>query len=125
MYNKELNLTEEDILQENNIAVINAWKLQIEKELLNFQVYTSRFDHLNGNQKRYYTALNSMRKICKSKITAHINKLKEDGVWKSSRDIRTKRHLASVFMEEAKKILPPSIYKQILEVSQNKMKQTE
>ena len=71
-----------------------------------------------AKQKQYISSLLGLKQLCKSKIDEHLNELKERGVWKTHKEMKSQRHLASVFMMEAKQILPKDVYQEILRKSQ-------
>lgn len=121
MYNKRLNLTEEMILNEKDINVIRQWKSDIEKEMNDFQMRTCKYEKLNYRQKMVQQSLTGLWKMCRSRISEHIQNLKEQGVWKSERDRRTERHLGSVFMRIAKEELDEDVFENILNKAKTKI----
>lgn len=114
MYNKKMNLTAEMIINENDIAVIRNWKLELEKEISEFETRTSQYEKLSNGQKMAYRSMKGLWRLCRSRIGEYTLQLKEQGVWQSERYRKTQRHLASVFMEIAKKELPKDVYTNIL-----------
>lgn len=121
MYNKKMNLTAEMILTEKDIAVIRNWKIELEKEINEFETRTSKYEKLNKGQLMYYRSMKGMSRLCRSRIGEYNLQLKEQGVWQSERSRKSQRYLASVFMEIAKNELPKDVYVSILEKAKNKI----
>lgn len=121
IYNEKLCLSDEMINNETDINEIINWKMEIEKELSEFNLRISSCDKLSLRQKTARSALMSLRSLCKTKIYNYNLKLKEEGKWNSHKDQKTKRHLASIFMEIAKKELNINDYNRILELSKSKL----
>lgn len=123
IYNKNLDLSDCDIANEDDINTLNKWKIEIERELADFNTNTADYEKLSYRQIRVKSGLIELRKLCRSKIATYVIKLKEEGKWKSRRDVSTARHLASVFMKIAKDRLTNDLYKEILADAQMKIKQ--
>lgn len=121
MYNKKMNLTAEMILAEKDIAVIRNWKIELEKEINEFETRTSQYEKLSKGQLMSYRSMKGMWRLCRSRIGEYTLQLKEQGVWQSERSRKSQRHLASVFMEMAKRELPKDVYISILEKAQVKI----
>ena len=121
MYNKDLNLTENNIINENRIHVLREMRMKIEQHLAETKLNFSKYERLTSKQKQYLSSLIGLRKIVKTKIKDHTEELKEKGIWVSGREIKKQMHLASIFMEEAKKMLPKDLYNELLNISQNRL----
>lgn len=121
IYSEKLNLSDEIIKNETDINSVINWKKEIEKELADFHLRTSRYQCLSNKQKAAKSALLSLRNLCKSKIGEYNLKLKEEGKWKSKQDFKSERHLASVFMELAKLELNKDEYNRILNLAKEKI----
>ena len=121
MYNKTLNITEEDILKEDSLDVLRQKRIEIEQHLSETKLNFSKYKKLTSKQKQYISSLIGLRKICRLKIKDIMDELREKGVWVSGRDIRKQMHLASIFMEEAKKRLDKEIYNELLKISQSRI----
>ncbi len=116
-----IDITEEMILNETDIQVIIKWKNELLGKLSEFKVKTAPYKKLNVGQKKVEASIWALIKLCKAKIGDYNLKLKEEGKWKYNREIKTQRHLASVFMEIAKNRLDKQVYKDILELAQSKI----
>lgn len=116
-----IEITEEMILNETDIQVVINWKNELLGKLSEFKIKTAPYKRLNAGQKKVETSIWALIKLCKAKIGDYNLKLKEEGKWKYNREIKTQRHLASVFMEIAKNRLDKQTYKDILELAQKKI----
>lgn len=125
IYSEKLNISDEMVNNESDINVIIDWKKEIEKELADFHIRTSRYSHLSNKQKIAKSALISLRNLCKNKIGEYNLRLKEEGKWRSHRDQKQERHLASIFMEIAKIELNKDEYNRILNLAKDRMSKIE
>lgn len=121
MYNKTLGITEDAIFREDDLGKLREMRIDIENHLAETKISFSKYNRLTTKQKQYLSSLVGLRKLCKAKISNRMGELREKGVWRSNREIKEQMHLASIFMEESKKRLPSELYKEILEISKERL----
>ena len=102
IYNKKLGISDEMINNEEDMDVVMGWRREIEAEIVEFNLRTANYPELSRNQKKARAILYSLRLLCKSRMSLYDLQLKEEGKWKSPREVKSDRYLASVFMEVAK-----------------------
>ena len=118
---ENFEITDEMILNEDNITEIFKMRNHIKQEIAAFKMRTSKYKYLTPSQKKVESSLIALLKLSKSKAREYELKLKEEVKWKSGRQYRTERHLASAFMEIAKDILEKDKYKEILNLAQSRI----
>ena len=101
IYNKKLGISDEMINNEEDMDVVMGWRREIEAEIVEFNLRTANYPELSRNQKKARAILYSLRLLCKSRMSLYDLQLKEEGKWKSPREVKSDRYLASVFMEVA------------------------
>ena len=125
IYNKKLGISDEMINNEEDMDVVMGWRREIEAEIVEFNLRTANYPELSRNQKKARAILYSLRLLCKSRMSLYDLQLKEEGKWKSPREVKSDRYLASVFMEVAKKQLPKPEYRRLLEAAQELVRQRQ
>lgn len=114
MYNKALNITDEDVSQENNLETLNIWKRSINVQITELLQDVNNWQELPYKGKVLYKCLFSFRKI----INSRIGEVKFIQGYRSERSLRKDRTLSMIFMQKAKEILDKETYIKILSAAQ-------
>ena len=121
VYNKELNITEIDVENQNNIDTLNEWMKSLESQIASILIGSDGWTTLPQNKKIAYQCMVTLRKTVKRKIGECWLKIKEENGWKSEKNKRKDRTLSMVFMKIAKKELSKEEYFRLLSIAQNEI----
>lgn len=109
-------ITQEDIINAD-IETLRKMRVEIAQHTTNIMVEYAKYTKLTGKQRRYLVALKGLKKLCHTRLINHIENQKEQGLWKSPRQVKAELHLYSLFVAEAKKRLSKDVYNEIMEVA--------
>lgn len=123
--NKELGITEEDVLKETDIQILNSWRNSLQSQMTSI---LNRFDVTHHNElpvsaKRAYRYIKTLDRIIASRYGVLVTEMKVSNGYVSERAKRRNRTLIAKFMEVAKRELDKSEYKRILEIAQKELEQ--
>ena len=118
IYNKELNITEEDVVKETDIEVLLRWRTSIESQITSMLAGVDSWTMLPDKKKTAYKYMFTFNKM----IRRQIGVVRRENGWVSERSKRKDRSLSMVFMQVAKKELRKEDYARLLAIAQSEIK---
>ena len=123
IFNKELGITEEDVLNQEDIKILNTWRVSIESQMVSLLAGTDDYRNLPHRKKIKYQYLFSLRRMVKHRISECLFEIKKDSGWISERSKRKDRTLSMEFMRIAKRELSKEEYSRLLELAKSKIEE--
>lgn len=120
IFDKELNLSEEDISNSTNIEQLSNWKNSLSSKLTSIlnRYEVNGWQELPIKAKTAYRYSFSLYKSCGRRLAFLYEQSKSASGYVSEKDKRKNRALCNKFMEVAKRELPKDLYERILQIAQ-------